>query len=744
MKKYEVSGMHCAACSARVERTVSALEGVDACTVNLLTNSMTVEGDVSPSAVISAVKKAGYGAKLSNEKSAPSAESFDPDKEEKKRVLVRLCVSGGFLLLLMYVSMGHVMWKAPLPSFISGYPVRIAGIEAILSGILLCINGHFFVSGIKGVLNKAPNMDTLVALGSGVSYIYSVIVLAQMLTDTHSALAHERLHGLYFESAAMILVLITVGKLLEAHSKGKTTNAIKALMKLTPRTALLVRDGERIEVPIEEIKEGDIFAVMAGGSVPADGVVIEGSASLDESALTGESIPSDKETGSEVYASTINKNGYILCRATKVGADTALSAIIKAVSDAAATKAPIAKTADRVSGVFVPVVLFIALVTTAVWLIAGETVGFSLARGISVLVISCPCALGLATPVAIMAGSGKGASNGILFKNATALEHTGKTRIIAIDKTGTLTLGAPAVTDVIPTDGADAQTLLSLALSLEEKSEHPLARAVVEHAKKNSVAAPESSDIEILSGSGLKGLVGGEEIFGGSMRFIESVAEIPKEIKGMANELSEQGKTPLFFAKNGRLLGIIAAADEIRAESKEAIEKLKRMGIRVVMLTGDNVRTARAVADRLGIEEVMAGILPNEKASTVQALRSEGRVLMVGDGINDAPALTSADVGMAVGAGTQIAIDSADVVLAGSSPLDIAAAIRLSRLTLRNIRQNLFWAFFYNVIGIPLAAGVFIPLFGWQLEPMFGAMAMSLSSFCVVSNALRLNIAKIK
>ena len=744
MKNYEVSGMHCAACSARVERTVSALEGVTECNVNLLTNSMTVEGSISPEVVIKAVKKVGYGAKLTDERLSHSSDISNEDEKEKKKILLRLGISLAFLMMLMYVSMGHVMYKAPLPSFLSGNPVRIAFLEALLSGILIFINRHFFISGIKGVLNKAPNMDTLVALGSGVSYIYSTVMLILMLGTTDVTAQTEHLHGLYYESAAMILVLITVGKLLEAYSKGKTTNAIKALMKLTPRTALLVKDGERVEVPIDEVKCGDIFAVMAGGSVPVDGIVLEGNAAIDESALTGESIPSDKEAGDHVYASTINKNGYILCQATKVGEDTALAGIIKAVTDAAATKAPIAKIADKVSGIFVPIVLAIAFITTAIWLIVGESVGFALARGISVLVISCPCALGLATPVAIMVGSGKGASNGILFKNATALEQTGKTNIIAIDKTGTLTLGSPAVTDIIAADGTDTNTLLSLAYALESKSEHPLARAVVKYAQDNSVHAPKADEIEILAGNGIKGSINGKTVYGGSMRFIEGLIDVQSDIKNSADELASQGKTPLFFSDSEHLLGIIAVSDEIRAESAQAVAKLTEMGIKVVMLTGDNEKTARAVADKLGINEVMAGILPAEKASAVEALKKDGRVLMVGDGINDAPALTAANVGMAVGAGTQIAIESADVVLTGSSPLDIPAAIKLSRFTLRNIKQNLFWAFFYNMIGIPLAAGVFIPILGWQLEPMFGAMAMSLSSFCVVSNALRLNVAKIK
>ena len=732
--------MHCAACSARVERTVSALDGVDACSVNLLTNSMTVEGDISPAAVISAVKRAGYGAKLAAE---ASGRPEDNETKEKREIAVRLCVSAVFLLALMYVSMWHIMWGAPLPSFLAS-PIRVAILEAILSGMLLVINRCFFINGVKGVLKGAPNMDTLVSLGSGVSYIYSTAVLVRMLSETDASRLSESVHGLYYESAAMILVLITVGKLLEAHSKGKTTNALKALMKLAPRTALLVRDGERVEVPIEEVKCGDLFAVMAGGCVPVDGVVLEGRAAVDEASLTGESVPAEKEAGSQVYASTVNKNGYVLCRATKVGEDTALAQIIKTVSDAAASKAPIAKTADKVSGIFVPIVLAIALVTTAVWLTVGREIGYALARGISVLVISCPCALGLATPVAIMVGSGKGASNGILYKSAVALEQTGKTSIVAIDKTGTLTLGTPTVTDVIPSDGMTDSTLLSYAAALEEKSEHPLARAIVEYSRADSIPASECSDVEILAGNGIRGRVNGRMIHGGSVRYTESIHPLGDDVRSCADALAQQGKTPLLFSDGDRLLGIIAVADEIRAESRDAVRCLHDMKIKVVMLTGDNELTARAVADRLGIDEVMAGILPSGKAAAVNELKKQGRVLMVGDGINDAPALTVADVGVAIGAGTQIAIDSADVVLVHSSPLDIVSAIRLSRHTLRNIKQNLFWAFFYNLIGIPLAAGVFVPIFGWELAPMFGAAAMSLSSFCVVSNALRLNLARIK
>ncbi len=737
MKKYNISGMHCAACSARVERTVSALDGVDVCSVNLLTNSMTVEGSISPSEVITAVKKAGYGAKIAdgNEK-----QTTDTEAKEKREITARLCVSAIFLLALMYVSMGHVMWGAPLPSFLRK-PIRVAILEALLSAVLLIINRCFFINGVKGVLMGAPNMDTLVALGSGVSYIYSSVMLVRMLPKPHDS--HQILHGLYYESAAMILVLITVGKLLEAHSKGKTTNALKALMKLAPRTALLVRDGERTEVPIEEVRCGDLFAVMAGGSVPVDGVVIEGRAAIDEASLTGESIPAEKEVGAQVYASTINKNGYIICRASKVGEDTALAQIIKTVSDAAASKAPIAKTADKVSGVFVPIVLAIAFITTAVWLISGESIGYALARGISVLVISCPCALGLATPVAIMVGSGKGAGNGILYKSATALEQAGKTEIVAIDKTGTLTLGTPTVTDVIPSEGISESTLLLHACALEKKSEHPLAAAVVKYATANNANTLDCCDIEILAGNGIKGTVNGNVIYGGSVRYIESVLPLGEDVRVRSDTLAQQGKTPLLFSDGKRLLGIIAVADEIREESKSAVQKLQNMNIKVVMLTGDNELTARAVADKLGIDEVMAGILPNGKADAIEKLREQGRVLMVGDGINDAPALTTADVGVAIGAGTQIAIDSADIVLVHSSPLDIVRAIKLSRHTLRNIRENLFWAFFYNLIGIPLAAGVFIPFLGWELSPMFGAMAMSLSSFCVVSNALRLNAVKI-
>ena len=746
MRKFDISGMSCAACSARVERAVSSLGGVESCSVNLLTNSMIAEGTATDEEIIEAVKMSGYGAARSGEKNAKPCKNDNKDlqKEEKRHILVRLIASAVILIPLMYVSMGVVMLGLPMPSFLPSSPLSLALFQLLSSGVIIFLNRAFFINGIKGVLSWAPNMDTLVSLGSGVSYIYSTVTLVRMFSESDTALQTELLHGLYYESAAMILVLITVGKLLEAHSKGKTTNALKALMKLSPRTALLVRNGERVEVPIEEVKCGDIFAVMAGGSVPVDGTVLEGSAAVDESSLTGESIPAEKDVGSQVYASTINKNGYILCRATKVGEDTTLAQIIKTVSDAAASKAPIAKTADRVSGVFVPIVLTIALVTTVVWLILGEAVGYALARGISVLVISCPCALGLATPVAIMVGSGKGASNGILYKSATALEQAGKTDIVAIDKTGTLTLGTPSVTDVIPTDGVSESTLLSYACALEEKSEHPLAAAIVKYAKENSIPTCACSDVEILAGNGIKGTVEGKEIYGGSVHYIESMIPLGEDVHLCADKLAQQGKTPILFSDGERLLGMIAAADEIREESKDAVRRLQDMKIKVVMLTGDNELTARAVAEKLGIDEVMAGILPSGKADAVKQLKEQGRVLMVGDGINDAPALTVADVGVAIGAGTQIAIDSADVVLVHSSPLDIVSAIRLSRHTLKNIRQNLFWAFFYNLIGIPLAAGVFIPIFGWELAPMFGAMAMSLSSFCVVSNALRLNIVKIK
>ncbi len=746
MTKYNVSGMSCAACSSRVERAVSGVAGVESCSVNLLTSSMTVEGDVSPEAVISAVVAAGYGASNIDGDLSQNKKDSSENREkssETHAIILRLCLSCAFLAVLMYISMGHVMWNAPLPHFFENYPLATALAELLLSAAVLIINRRFFISGAKGLLHAAPNMDTLVSLGSGVSFLYSVY-LVLLMCDQDKAQAHMSLHGLYFESAAMILTLITVGKLLEAYSKGKTTNALKALIKLSPKHALLLRDGKEITVPIEEVKRGDIFIVKAGESIATDGVVVEGSAAVDESSLTGESIPTEKEVGSQVYAASVNRNGYLVCEATEVGKDTLLSKIIQMVSDASATKAPIAKLADKVSGVFVPVVLAIAVLSAAVWLLSGESFGFALSRGISVLVISCPCALGLATPVAIMVGSGKGAVEGILFKNATALEEAGKTKIVAIDKTGTLTLGMPEVTDIIPYGETTKDTLISLAFSLERKSEHPLAHAIVSYAEQNNISAIECSDLRILAGNGLCAKIHDISVHGGSIKYIKSIIELPRETQEIFDRLAGEGKTPLFFSDESKLLGIIAVADKIKDDSFTAVSELHKMGISVVMLTGDNEKTAHAVADKIGIKRVIAGILPNEKEAAIRSLKNEGRVLMVGDGINDAPALTSADVGMAIGAGTEIAIDSADIVLVNSAPSDIAAAIRLSKKTLSNIRQNLFWAFFYNAIGIPLAAGAFIALLGWELDPMFGAAAMSLSSFCVVSNALRLNFVRLK
>ena len=745
MVKYNVSGMSCAACSARVEKAVSAVDGVRECNVNLLTGSMAVEGDVAPEAVISAVTMAGYSAELaSDEKSG--ARTDETEREialETKRMISRLCISCVFLAVLMYISMGHIMWGAPLPSVLAGSPVAIALAELLLCSAVLIINRRFFISGTKALLSHAPNMDTLVSLGSGVSYLYSVLSVYIMLYSDKSA-SHGLLHGLYFESAAMILTLITVGKMLEAYSKGKTTNALKSLIKLAPRRAVLLRDGKEVAVSIDELKAGDIFVTKAGESIAADGIIIEGSAALDESSLTGESIPADKSTGAQVYASSINLDGYLVCKATGVGEDSTLSKIIKMVSDASATKAPIAKLADKVSGVFVPIVIAIALAVAFVWIAVGESLGFALARGISVLVISCPCALGLATPVAIMVGSGKGAREGILFKNATALEETGKIKIVALDKTGTLTLGSPEVTDIIAHGETDKDKLLRLAYAIERKSEHPLARAVVSYAEKSSIQAEDCSDIQIVAGNGISARVGAKTVYGGSYKYINGIVSLPEDAKRLKDRLACEGKTPLFFSTEDNFLGIIAVSDRIKEDSREAVAELVRMGMRVVMLSGDNELTARAVADRTGIERVIAPILPNEKTQVILSLKKEGRVLMVGDGINDAPALATADVGMAIGAGTEIARESADVVLVKSSPSDIAAAIKLSRATLGNIRQNLFWAFFYNALGIPLAAGAFISLFGWELDPMFAAAAMSLSSFFVVTNALRLNFVKLK
>ena len=748
MKQYTVTGMSCAACSARVEKAVSALDGVTSCSVSLLTNSMGVEGDVSEQAVVEAVKAAGYGAtpkqnRNMNTVSRNAEEDQLADRETpilKKRLLWSL----GFLAVLMYFSMGHTMWGAPLPTFFEGNPVAVGITQLILSAIVLVINQKFFINGIKGVLHKSPNMDTLVALGSGASMVYSVYALfamsgAQAVGDME--MAKHYLHEFYFESAAMILVLITVGKMLEARSKGKTTNALKSLMKLAPKTATVVRNGEESVVPVEQVRIDDIFVVRPGENIPVDGVVIEGESAVNEAALTGESIPVDKAVGDSVSVATINQSGYIKCRATRVGEDTTLSQIIKMVSDAAATKAPIAKIADKVSGVFVPVVISIALVTLIVWLIIGENVGYSLARAISVLVISCPCALGLATPVAIMVGNGMGAKSGVLFKNAVSLEETGRAQIIALDKTGTITEGAPKVTDILPAEGIEEQYLLALAYSIEKKSEHPLAKAVLQRAEELGIVAKEVNDFKALPGNGLTATLEGKTLSGGNLKFIKTQAAVPSNMQKAAEKLAEQGKTPLFFSFDGRLIGIVAVADVIKADSAEAVKQLQNMGIRVVMITGDNARTAKAIGAQAGVDEVIAGVLPDGKEQVISALREKGKTIMVGDGINDAPALTRADIGIAIGAGSDIAIDAADVVLMKSSLLDVPAAIRLSRRTLSGIHQNLFWAFFYNVICIPLAAGVFVPL-GLMISPMFGAAAMSLSSFCVVTNALRINLFK--
>lgn len=745
MKQFDITGMSCAACSARVEKAVSALEGVTSCSVSLLTNSMAVEGTASDEKIIETVRKAGYGARLKGEdkKETPNNDALRDSETPKLRK--RLAASIVFLAVLMYVSMGHTMWGWYLPDILSENHVALGLLQMLLAATVMVINQIFFINGFKGLINKSPNMDTLVALGSGASFVWSVYVLfamtaAQMKGDISAV--HEYLHGFYFESAAMILTLITVGKMLEARSKGKTTDALKSLMSLAPKTATVIRNGEEVEISVPEVKKGDVFIVKSGESIPVDGVITEGTAAVDESALTGESIPVDKSAGDTVSAATINKAGYVKCEATRVGEDTALSQIIKMVSDAAATKAPIAKIADKVSGVFVPVVIAIAVVTTVIWLLAGESFAFSLARGISVLVISCPCALGLATPVAIMVGSGVGAKNGILFKNAVSLEEAGKINTVVLDKTGTITEGKPRVTDIIP-DGVTENELLKIAYSLEKKSEHPLAGAIIRRAEETEISAYETEKFSVFSGNGLKAEIDGCEIIGGSLKFISENAAVSDMLKTKADILSENGKTPMFFAKNGRSIGIIAVADTVKEDSPEAIKKLRDMGIRVVMLTGDNEKTAKAIGRQAGVDEVIAGVLPDGKEAVIRDLQKQGKAAMVGDGINDAPALTRADIGIAIGAGTDIAIDAADIVLMKSRLTDAVAAIKLSRATLRNIRQNLFWAFIYNIIGIPLAAGVFIPIFGWELNPMFGAAAMSLSSFCVVSNALRLNFVDI-
>lgn len=750
MEQYNVTGMSCAACSARVEKAVSKVPGVTSCSVSLLTNSMGVEGTASPADIIAAVEEAGYGA---SEKGAPAAggkqqtslaaaEDSLRDKETpkmKKRLIASLC----FLIPLMYFSMGHMMWNWPVPAFFEGNHVAMGLLQLLLTAAVMVINQKFFISGFKGLIHGAPNMDTLVALGAGASFVYSTYALfamtdAQVRGDMAGAMSY--MHEFYFESAAMILTLITVGKMLEARSKGKTTDALKSLMKLAPKTATVLRNGAETEVSVDQVRKGDIFVVRPGENIPVDGIVLEGSSAVNESALTGESIPVDKKPGDQVSAATVNHSGFIRCEATRVGEDTTLSRIIQMVSDAAATKAPIAKIADRVSGVFVPAVIAIAAITIIVWLIAGQTVGFALARGISVLVISCPCALGLATPVAIMVGNGMGAKNGIMFKTAVSLEETGKTQIVALDKTGTITSGEPKVTDMIPADGVTEDELLAAAYALEKKSEHPLAHAILVRAKEKGVDERlETEEFQAVPGNGLSGRLGEDWLAGGNLKFIGGNAEITDEIRRKAEELAEGGKTPLFFSRNGKLIGIIAVADVIKEDSPQAVRELQNMGIHVVMLTGDNERTAKAIGAQAGVDEVIAGVLPDGKESVIRSLKRKGKVAMVGDGINDAPALTRADIGIAIGAGTDIAIDAADVVLMKSRLSDVPAAIRLSRATLRNIHENLFWAFFYNVIGIPLAAGVWIPLFGWQLNPMFGAAAMSLSSFCVVTNALRLN-----
>lgn len=737
MEQYNITGMSCAACSARVEKAVAGIDGVTACSVNLLTNSMGVEGSASEAEIIAAVEKAGYGA---SKKGAAKKSSDDALSDKETPVLKkRLFWSLGFLAVLMYVSMGHMMWGWKLPPFLEGNHIAVGLLQLLLTAAVMVINQKFFVSGFKALLKRAPNMDTLVALGAGASFVYSTYALFAM-TAAEGAAQMAYMHEFYFESAAMILALITVGKMLEARSKGRTTDALKGLMKLAPKTAVVVRENSEVEIPVEQVKKGDIFVVRPGGSIPVDGVVTEGGSAVDESALTGESIPVDKTVGDTVSAATVNQSGYLRCEATKVGEDTTLSQIIKMVSDAAATKAPIAKAADKVSGVFVPAVIAIAAITVIIWLLAGEGVGFALARGISVLVISCPCALGLATPVAIMVGSGVGAKNGILFKTAVSLEETGRAEIAALDKTGTITSGEPRVTDVIPANGVSENELLHLAYSLECKSEHPLAKAVNAKAEELGISADNVIDFEVMPGNGLAAMLGGEKIIGGSMKYIGSVVEVPQELMTTAQKLAGDGKTPLLFAKHGSLCGIVAVADTIKEDSAQAVKELQNMGIRVVMLTGDNERTARAIGRQAGVDEVIAGVLPDGKENVIKTLKKQGRVVMVGDGINDAPALTRADTGIAIGAGTDIAIDAADVVLMKSRLSDVPAAIRLSRQALKNIHENLFWAFIYNAAGIPLAAGALIPMLGLQLNPMFAAAAMSLSSFCVVTNALRLNL----
>ena len=743
MEQYTVTGMSCAACSARVEKAVKAVPGVTSCSVSLLTNSMGVEGTASASAIVKAVQEAGYGASpKAAAAETPSAELDALADHETPRLKKRLIASLVFLAVLMYFSMGHMMWGWPLPHWFDGNHVAMGLVQLLLAGIVMVINQKFFISGFKGLLHRAPNMDTLVALGSSASFLWSTYALFAMTraqVDGNDALVMHYMMELYFESAAMILTLITVGKMLEARSKGKTTDALKSLMKLAPKTATLLRDGAEVTVPIEQVQKGDIFVVRPGENIPVDGIVLEGTSAVNESALTGESIPVDKAAGDKVSAATTNQSGFLQCRATRVGEDTTLAQIIRMVSDAAATKAPIAKIADTVSGFFVPAVITIAVVTTIVWLLLGRELGYALARGISVLVISCPCALGLATPVAIMVGNGLGAKNGILFKTAASLEAAGRTQIVALDKTGTITSGEPRVTDILPAEGVSESELLTLAASLEQKSEHPLAKAVLAYAETETIACPDVTDFAALPGNGLSARLDGMEIYGGNAEFIAAKASVPAELQAEAARLAAEGKTPLFFGGAGRLMGVIAVADTLKEDSPRAIRELQNMGIRVVMLTGDNQRTADAIGRQAGVDEVIAGVLPDGKEAVIRRLQESGKVAMVGDGINDAPALTRADTGIAIGAGTDVAIDAADVVLMNSRLSDVPAAIRLSRATLRNIHENLFWAFIYNIIGIPLAAGVFIP-FGLTLNPMFGAAAMSLSSFCVVSNALRLNL----
>ena len=749
MQQFIVTGMSCAACSARVEKAVSKVEGVTSCSVSLLTNSMGVEGTAADQAIIQAVEAAGYGASVKGEAAEHSGASSMAAEEEMLKdhdtpvLKRRLLASLGFLIVLMYFSMGHMMWGWPLPAFFENNHIAMGLVQLLLTGIVMVINQKFFISGFTSLAHRAPNMDTLVALGSTAAFGYSTYALfamtdAQVKGDMEMVMHY--MHEFYFESAAMILTLITVGKMLEARSKGKTTDALKGLMKLASKTAVVERNGQEVTVPIEQVKKGDIFLVRPGENVPVDGVILEGTSALNEAALTGESIPVDKKPGDVVSAATLNQSGFIRCEATRVGEDTTLSQIIQMVSDAAATKAPIAKIADKVSGVFVPAVITIAVITMIVWLLAGESVGFALARGISVLVISCPCALGLATPVAIMVGNGMGAKNGILFKTAVSLEETGKVQIVALDKTGTITNGEPVVTDMVPAEGVTEESLLALAASLEKRSEHPLAKAILKYVGEQHLTVEDVSEFEALPGNGLTAVRNGVKLAGGNYAFIRTQTEVSENLLKQSEALAEQGKTPMFFAENGRLAGIIAVADTMKEDSRQAVSELRNMGIRVVMLTGDNERTARAIGAQAGVDDVIAGVLPDGKESVIRKLQQYGKVAMVGDGINDAPALTRADMGIAIGAGTDVAIDAADVVLMKSRLSDVAAAVRLSRATLRNIHENLFWAFFYNVIGIPLAAGVWIPIFGWTLNPMFGAAAMSLSSFCVVTNALRLNL----